>query len=90
MESASVLVFISSFAYNFVRKKTRITILGTLVTSRWIMDRLKYISNLNSIREVAEQKWCYGVGMLGRWDVGRSVNISFPEHISESTCPICA
>ena len=25
---------------------------------------------------------------LGRWAVGPSVNISFPEHISESTCPI--
>ena len=25
---------------------------------------------------------------LGRWGVGPSVNISFPEHISESTCPI--
>ena len=25
---------------------------------------------------------------LGRWAVGPSVNISFPEHISESTCQI--
>ena len=24
----------------------------------------------------------------GCWAVGPSVNISFPEHISESTCPI--
>ena len=28
------------------------------------------------------------VTALGRWAVGPSVNISFPEHISESTCPI--
>ena len=26
--------------------------------------------------------------MLRRWAVGPSVNNSFPEHISESTCPI--
>ena len=26
--------------------------------------------------------------MLWRWAVGPSVNISFPEHISDSTCPI--
>ena len=42
MDSASVPVFISSFAYNFVKKKARITIFGMWVTSRWIMDRLKY------------------------------------------------
>ena len=41
MDSASVPVFISSFAYNF-EKKARITIFGMWVTSRWIMDRLKY------------------------------------------------
>ena len=34
MDSASVLVFTSSFAYNFVRKKARITIFGMWVTSR--------------------------------------------------------
>ena len=28
------------------------------------------------------------VTALGRWAVGPSVNISFPEHISKSTCPI--
>ena len=26
--------------------------------------------------------------MLRRWAIGPSVNNSFPEHISESTCPI--
>ena len=28
------------------------------------------------------------VTALGRWAVGPSVNILFPEHISESTCPM--
>ena len=41
MDSASVF-FASSFAYNFVRKLARITIFGMWVTSRWIMDTLKY------------------------------------------------
>ena len=45
MDSASVLVFTSSFAYNFVRKKARITIFGMWVTSRWIMNRLKYFKS---------------------------------------------
>ena len=53
------------------------------VTSRWIMDRLKYF-NLNSIPKVAEEKMM----MLRRWAVGLSVNNLFPEHISERTCPI--
>ena len=42
MDSASVLFFTSSFAYNFARKYARITISGMWVTSRWIIDRLKY------------------------------------------------
>ena len=44
MDSPSVF-FASSFAYNFVRKKARITIFGMWVTSRWIMDRLKYFKS---------------------------------------------
>ena len=47
------------------------------------MNRLN-IFYLNSIRKVAEEKMM----MLRRWAVGPSVNNSFPEHISESTCPI--
>ena len=35
----------SSFAYNFVRKSARITIFGMWVTSRWLMDRLKYFQS---------------------------------------------
>ena len=62
MDSASVLFFISSFAYNFVRNQARITIFGMWVTSRWIMDRLKYLS---SIRKVAEEEMM----MLRRWAV---------------------
>ena len=42
MDSTSVFFFASFFAYNMVRKKARITIFGMWVTSRWIMDRLKY------------------------------------------------
>ena len=42
MDSISVFFFASSFAYNFVRKKGRITIFGMWVTSRWLMDRLKH------------------------------------------------
>ena len=41
-DSTSVLFFTSSFAYNFARKYARITIFGMWVTSRWIIDRLKY------------------------------------------------
>ena len=41
MESASVRFF-TTFVYNFVKKWHRITICGIWVTSRWIMDRLKY------------------------------------------------
>ena len=58
-------------------------IFGMWVTSRWIMDRLNSF-NLNSIRKVAEEKMM----MLRHWAVGPSVNNSFPEHISESTCRI--
>ena len=48
MDSASVF-FASSFTFNFVRKKARITIFGMWVTSRWIMDRLKYfLSEFNT------------------------------------------
>ena len=42
MDSTSVFFLASSFAYNFVRKKARITIFGMWVTSKWLMDRLKY------------------------------------------------
>ena len=42
MDSASVPVFIVSFTYYFVRKKASMTIFGMWVTSRWIIDRLKY------------------------------------------------
>ena len=45
MNSACVFFFTSSFAYNFVRKKARITIFGMWVTSRWIMDNLKYFKS---------------------------------------------
>ena len=41
-DSTTVLFFTSSFAYNFARKYARITIFGMWVTSRWIIDRLKY------------------------------------------------
>ena len=80
MDSASFLVFISSFAFNFARKKARITILGTWVTFRWIMDRLKYFKsefNTQGRRgEMMLRRW--DVGPLGCWAVGPSVNISFP------------
>ena len=46
--------------------------------------QVKIFFNLNSIRKGAEEKMM----MLRRWAVGPSVNNSFPEHISESTCPI--
>ena len=47
------------------------------------MDRLKYLkSEFNTQGRRGEMM------MLRRWAVGPSVNISFPEHISESTCPI--
>ena len=50
------------------------------------MDRLKYF-----LSEFITQG-CRGenddVTALERWAVGPSVNNSFPEHISESTCPI--
>ena len=42
MDSVSVLFFTSSFAYNFARKKASIKIFGMWVTSRGIIDRLKY------------------------------------------------
>ena len=45
MDSTSVLFFTSSFAYNFARKKARITIFGMWVTSRWVIDRLKYFKS---------------------------------------------
>ena len=56
------------------------------VTSRWIIDRLKYfISKFNMQGRRGEND---DVMELGSWAVGPSVNISFPEHISESTCLI--
>ena len=46
------------------------------------MDRLKYFySEFNTQRRRGKMM------MLRRWAVGPSVNISFPEHISESTFP---
>ena len=50
------------------------------------MDGLKYFySEINT-------QGCGGenddVTALGHWAVGPSVNNLFPEHISESTCPI--
>ena len=47
------------------------------------MDRLKYLkSEFNTQGRRGEND---DVMVLGRW---LSVNNSFPEHISESTCPI--
>ena len=47
------------------------------------MDKLKYFeSEFNTQGRRGENM------MLRRWAVGPSVNILFPEHISESTCPI--
>ena len=67
INSASVLVFTSSFAYNFVRKKARITIFGVWVTSRWIMDKLKYFqSEFNTQGRRGEND---DVTALGRWAV---------------------
>ena len=42
MDSTSFLFFTSSFAYNFAKKQARITIFDMWVTSRWLIDRLKY------------------------------------------------
>ena len=44
MDSAFVRIFISSFAYNFI-KYPRIYIFGMWVTSKWIMDRLKFFQS---------------------------------------------
>ena len=67
MDSASVLVSTSSFAYNFVRKKARMTIFGMWVTSRWIMNRFKYfISEFNTQGRRGEN---VDVTALGRWAV---------------------
>ena len=50
------------------------------------MDRLKYFkSEFNTQGRRGEND---DVTALSRWAVGTSVNNSFPEHISESTCPI--
>ena len=50
------------------------------------MDRLKYFkSEFNTQGRKGEND---DVTALGRLAVGPSVNNSFPEHISESTCPI--
>ena len=50
------------------------------------MDRLKYFkAEFNTQGRRGEND---DVTPLGRWAVGPSVNNSFPEHISESTCPI--
>ena len=47
------------------------------------MDSLKYFKfEFNTQGRRGEKM------MLRRWAVGPSVNISFPEHIFESTCPI--
>ena len=47
------------------------------------MDRLRYFySESNTQGRRGEMM------ILRRWAVGPSVNVSFPEHISESTCPI--
>ena len=51
MDPASVPVFISSFAYNFVRKKARITIFSMRFTSRWIMDRFNVQGRKVAVRE---------------------------------------
>ena len=47
------------------------------------MDRLKYFYS-----EFNMQGRRGKMMMLQLWAVGPSVNISFPEQISESTCPI--
>ena len=58
------------------------------------MDGLKYFKsefNTQGCRGENDDVTALGrwaVGPLGRWAVGPSVNNSFPEHISESTCPI--
>ena len=56
-----------SFAYNFVRKKARITIFGMWVTSRWIMERLKYFFTEFDTQGRREGN---DVTALGRWAVG--------------------
>ena len=64
MDSASFWVFISSFAYNFVKKSARITIFGMWVTSRWIIDRLKYFKSELNTQGRREDRM-----MLRRWAI---------------------
>ena len=94
MDSVSVLVFTSSFAYNFIRKKARITIFGMWVTSRWIMDRLKYfLSEFNTQGRRGKND---DVTALGRPLTFRFRSISLKvlvrlssnfTHNTESSCP---